>query len=83
MWQRIKNLFHDSETIFWARLQSLIGVIATVLVAIEPTMIAPYLPPAWVPAWFIFNGLATEYLRKRRADDLKPRHREPDYGGAS
>ncbi|WEX10265.1 hypothetical protein [Chelativorans sp. AA-79] len=83
MWQRIKNFFLDSETIFWARLQSFIGVLATVLVAIEPTMIAPYLPPAWVPAWFIFNGFATEYLRKRRAADLRPQDRDPDYSGAS
>jgi len=70
MWQRIRDFFRDSETLAWARLQALLGLLAAVLVAVEPSMVAPYLPPAWVPVWFIFNGLATEYLRKRRADDL-------------
>lgn len=70
MWQRIKSFFRDSETLFWARLQTALGVVATALTYLDPTLLASVIPAEWF-AWFlVFNGLATEYLRRRRADDL-------------
>ena len=70
MWQRIKEFFRDSETIFWARFQTALGTVAAILTYLEPTVLAPVLPPEWFPWFLLMNGLATEYLRRRRADDL-------------
>lgn len=69
MWEKIKTFFKDSETIAWARIQAVLGFLALVLTYVEPTLVAPVLGD-YAP-WFLFlNGLATEYLRRRRADDL-------------
>lgn len=70
MWKRIKKFFSDSETIFWARLQAVLGVIAGIVVYVEPHVLAPVLPPEWFPVFLVINGLATEYLRRRRERDM-------------
>jgi hypothetical protein len=70
MWTRIKAFFKDSETIFWARLQVLIGLAAQVATFVEPSVLAPVLPADWMPWALVANGIATEYLRRRRSDDL-------------
>lgn len=70
MWSRIKAFFADSETIFWARLQAAIGVVAGIVTYVEPQVLAPIIPGEWFPAFLVANGIATEYLRRRRADDL-------------
>lgn len=70
MWYRIRVFFSDSETIFWARLQTALGVIATVMTYVDPTMLAPVIPSEWFAYFLVANGVATEYLRRRRADDL-------------
>lgn len=68
MWGRIKSFFMDSETIFWARLQVLAGAAAGLVAFFDPSLLAPILPTEWMP-WAIFaNGVATEYLRRRRAN---------------
>lgn len=70
MWNRIKSFFGDSETIFWARLQVAFGALAAAVTYFDPSLLAPILPAEWLP-WLVFaNGLATEYLRRRRATDL-------------
>ena len=70
MWSRIKAFFKGSETIFWARLQVFLGGLAGVVVFFDPSLLSPVLPADWLP-WVVFaNGIATEYLRRRRADDL-------------
>ena len=70
MWSRIKSFFSGSETIFWARLQVLLGALAGAVVFFDPGLLAPVLPADWLP-WVVFaNGIATEYLRRRRAPDL-------------
>lgn len=69
MWQRIKTWFADSETIFWARFQMLLGIIAGVVTYADPYLLAPVMGD-WFPWFLAINGLATEYLRRRRADDL-------------
>jgi hypothetical protein len=72
MWQRIKNWFHDSETLAWARLQSVLGFAALALTYIDPSVLAPVIGDArWFPWLVLANGLATEFLRRRRASDLK------------
>lgn len=71
MWSAIKSFFKDSETIFYARLQMFLGGLAAIITYFDPQMLAPVLPVEWLPWVIIANGIATEYLRRRRADDLE------------
>lgn len=70
MWTRIRKFFKDSETIFWARLQMFLGAIAGLLTIVEPSLVAPILPAEWVPWFLLLNGAATEYLRRRRDEEM-------------
>lgn len=70
MWGRIKDFFKHSETIFWARLNALLGLAATVLTYVDPSLIQPILTPANFAIYIFANGVATEYLRRRRAPNL-------------
>lgn len=67
LWTRVKNWFKDSETLFWARLQVFVGILIEV---VAMTDLSPVLPPAWIPIWFIFSGVLTEILRRRRDPDM-------------
>jgi hypothetical protein len=66
MWNRIKAFFSDSETIAWARIQAALGTVALILTYVEPTVLAPIIPSEWFPAFLVANGIATEFLRRRR-----------------
>jgi hypothetical protein len=75
MWDKIKAWFKRSETIFWARLQVLVGaaVAAIMSLAADPAIndaIHAILKPEYVPYYVIGFGLLTEILRRRRATDL-------------
>lgn len=70
MWSKIKAFFADSETIFWARLQAAIGVVASIVTYVDPQVLAPVIPGEWFPYFLVVNGVLTEFLRRRRADDL-------------
>lgn len=70
MWTRIKRIFSDSETIFWARLQAALGVVAGVVTYVDPQVLAPIIPGEWFPYFLVVNGVLTEFLRRRRAEDL-------------
>jgi uncharacterized membrane protein HdeD (DUF308 family) len=70
MWQRIKTFFKDSETIFWARLQTALGVIASIITYVDPSVLSPVIPSEWFAYFLVANGVATEFLRRRRATDL-------------
>ncbi|WP_353640753.1 hypothetical protein [Mesorhizobium sp. WSM2239] len=70
MWKRIKKFFKDSETIFFARLQVFIGVVAVIITYVQPEVLAPILPGGWAPYAVVAHGFALEYLRRRRAEDL-------------
>jgi hypothetical protein len=70
MWNRIRAFFSGSETIFWARLQTALGVVASVMTYVDPTVLSPVIPSEWFAYFLVANGVATEYLRRRRADDL-------------
>lgn len=61
----------DSETIAWARLQVLLGVVIGTLMALDPQLVGAVLPEKWVPFWFLFSGVVTEIARRARAKDLK------------
>ncbi len=70
MWNRIKALFSGSETIFWARLQMALGALAAAVTFFDPQLLAPILPGEWLPWAIVANGIATEYLRRRRDETL-------------
>ncbi len=71
MWMRIKRFFRDSETIAWARLQLFFGALAAVLTYVDPAVLRPVLPPEWLPWLLVANGIATEYLRRRRDETMR------------
>lgn len=70
MWQRIKRFFKDSETIFWARLQTVVGIIAVSVTYVDPSMLQPIVPASYFPYLLVANGILTEYLRRRREGGL-------------
>ncbi|MER9217853.1 hypothetical protein NKI48_02810 [Mesorhizobium sp. M0644] len=70
MWTRIKKFFSGSETIFWARFQAALGVVAAVVTYVDPQVLSPIIPGKWFPLFLVINGVLTEFLRRRRAEDL-------------
>ncbi len=70
MWTNIKNFFLGSETIFWARMQAFIGIVAGIVTYVDPQMLAPVIPSEWFPYFLVVNGVFTEFLRRHRATDL-------------
>lgn len=71
MWSKLKAWFYHSETIAWARTQSALGFLALVLTYVDPAVMSPLIGDvAWFPWLVLANGIATEYLRRRRATDL-------------
>lgn len=68
MWERIKAFFKSSETIFFARLQMVIGAVAVALTYVDPVIFEKALGSTWFPWFLVANGVATEYLRRRRTD---------------
>lgn len=62
MWQKIKDWFHGSLTIAWARLQLVIAAIWSVLVM---TDLSPVLGQKWLTAWLVLSGIVTELARRR------------------
>lgn len=68
MWERIKQFFRGSETIFWARLQAILGLMAAGLSAVDPAFVQELMTPRTFAVYMFINGLATEYLRRRRSD---------------
>lgn len=72
LWEKVKAFFKDSETIFLARLQVLLGVLLAVVPTLNPVAwLDSTLTPAqrWVTAtWAIVAGVLTEYARRRRSD---------------
>ncbi len=61
----IKNFFWRSETIFWARLQMLVGITWGVLSVAD---LSPILSGKYLTYWLIVNGIISEYLRRRGAE---------------
>ena len=66
----LERWFNDSETILWARLNAAMGAIAGVLTYIDPSLVENVLPDNWGVYYVLINGVATEYLRRHRAEDM-------------
>ena len=69
-WESIKDFFKRSETIFYARLQTIIGFIIAVLGTIDWSQIQSWdfttpRQTAWLGIGLVVNGLVTEVLRRR------------------
>lgn len=73
MWPRIKAFFKDSEVLFLARLQQLLGFVAVALTYVDPKLLEPVFGNnTWGFALFMLgNGVATEFLRRRRDPEMK------------
>lgn len=69
--RKIHASFHDSEIIWWARIQVFFGSLYLVLQTVN---LAPLIgDPKYVTYYMIANGLLSEWLRRRRTDeDLNP-----------
>lgn len=61
------STFHGSETIIWARAQVMLGCLYTGYTLIEPSSFTD-IPPHYVQAWIVGNGVLSEYLRRRKAE---------------
>lgn len=70
MWTSIRKWFKDSESIFLARLTAFVGVVASVLTYVDPSVLEPIIPNGWFPLLLVAYGLAAEYLRRRRDPSL-------------
>ena len=72
MWNKIRSWFKNSDTILWARMQVLAGLIAALLMALasDPNVsgaIQTALQPKYLPYYVIAIGLITEIARRRTA----------------
>lgn len=77
MWPKIVKFFHDSEIIFWARLQTIGGTLLlvgdVVFEVVSHSDLSPFISnPKTLGAVVMANGIFTELLRRRRATDLNP-----------
>lgn len=69
MWDKIKKFFLSSETIFMARVQVFLGAVLSVVVTMDPHLLAGVIGSKWFPLFLMGHGILMEYLRRRR--DLK------------
>jgi hypothetical protein len=86
MWEDIKGWFKKSETIFWARLQMVVGAIAAVWSQLSDPLdtligyvnsvpalqqfIEKAVSAKALPLYLLALGVITEYLRRRRDPKL-------------
>jgi len=70
MFEHIKTFFKDSEVLFWARLQTVLGIIAAIVTYTDPSVLQPVMPAEWFPLLVLANGVFTEYLRRRRDKEM-------------
>jgi hypothetical protein len=85
MWARLVQTFHESEVIFWARLQVVIGVVVPIVVVLVQVVTTTDLSPLFsnpklLVAWMILNGLLQEALRRHREDWGRAQD-DPNEGG--
>ena len=71
MWKKLVASFHDSEVLIWSRLQVVLGVLGSVVLALlhvvlQVDMSALFADPKYLVLWLVFSGLLTEFLRNRR-----------------
>lgn len=71
LWDNTKAWFKYSETIFWARLQTLSGFLIAAFAAVDWTQLTITgisKETALLAIGLALNGLFTEYLRRRNAN---------------
>jgi len=70
-WDNTKAFFRRSEVIFYSRFQVLSGFMLAVFSGIDWTTVTMKLEDAkqslYIAAGLVFNGILTEYLRRRNA----------------
>jgi hypothetical protein len=76
MWIKIKVWFKNSVTIFWARVQVVVGFAVASLMALasDPNVtstIQTALQPKYIPYYVIAIGLITEIARRRTVGTSK------------
>lgn len=54
-------------SIVWFRLQAAVATLAGILVTIDPSVLTG-LDPKWTAAFIVINALASEWLRRRKAE---------------
>lgn len=65
-WQRFHGSFHDSETLFFARLQVVAG---SIWCGLSSADMSPFITDhKQLAYWMIGSGIVNEYLRRRRED---------------
>lgn len=69
-WESIKDFFKRSETILWARIQAIAGLVLAVMGSIDWSQIQSWdfttpKQTAWLGIGLIVNGFVTEILRRR------------------
>ena len=66
IWDKFRASFHGSETIIWARIQYVFGML---LVAVNSVDLSPYITDRHLLlAYMLCNAMITEVLRKNRED---------------
>jgi len=70
-WAKFKASFGNSETVLWARLQVVFGVLGSVAlpvwIGLSQTDLSPVIHNSqYLTGWLVFNGIVTEFLRRRR-----------------
>lgn len=69
-WEDVKDFFKRSETILWARIQAIVGLVLAILGSIDWSQIQnwDFTTPkqtAWLGIGLVVNGIVTEFLRRR------------------
>ena len=71
MWSTIRVWFHDSETIVWARLQVVAGIVFTVIATTDQTILRQVVDALhltrWWPILVVAAGIVTELVRRSRS----------------
>lgn len=71
MFDKIAAWFKHSETLVWARLQVLFGLVLGTILVLDPYLVSSILPENWAPYWLLFSGILTELARRYRAKNLE------------
>lgn len=69
-WTKVKNFFKDSATIFYARLQTFVGLVVAIAGGIDWSQIGQldWTTPKqtmWIGIGIVANGVITEITRRR------------------
>jgi hypothetical protein len=65
MFDKIKAWFKDSTTILWGRIQTLVGAVLGILMAVDLSPLGNLLPAKWASVWLVVSGIVTEIARRR------------------